>query len=172
MTTRCIMLFPQFNNMELIDRIREKYDPLADKVKPHITLVFPFNSQISSPELENHIKEIVSKISPFHLSLQKITPAKGNYLFLNVDQGKEEIIKLHQLLYQGLLADYYPKWLKDIEYLPHMTVGKIENEADFIKAVEETKKMDELFTTIVDKISVEIIGEEDESIIEMELPLG
>lgn len=30
MSLRTIMIFLQFDNMELIDQIREKYDPLAD----------------------------------------------------------------------------------------------------------------------------------------------
>ena len=42
MSERTIMIFPKFSNMEIIDRIRRNYDPLADLVRPHITLVFPF----------------------------------------------------------------------------------------------------------------------------------
>ena len=172
MHTRCIMIFPQFNNMEIIDRIREKYDPLADKVRPHITLVFPFASDLSKHQMKEHIELAVSEIGSFSLTLQRITPANGNYLFLNVVEGKGEIMKLHQLLYQGILEDYYPNWLKNIKYVPHMTVGKLENDNKFAKALEEAKGMEELFTTIVDRISVEIIGENDESIIEMEIPLN
>lgn len=171
MTKRCIMIFPRFSNMELINRLRKKYDPLAEKVNPHITLVFPFDSSFSKEELQRHIEEVASQASHFSLSMQKVTPAMGNYLFLNISEGKEEVIMLHQMLYQGILKDYHPCWLKNINYMPHMTVGKIENDIDFSEAVKETKGMDELFTTIVDKITVEIIGENDESIIEMEIPL-
>ena len=46
MSERTIMIFPKFSNMEIIDRIRRNYDPLADLVRPHITLVFPFHSDI------------------------------------------------------------------------------------------------------------------------------
>ena len=45
-TLRTIMIFPEFENMEIIDNIRKKYDPLAELVRPHITLVFPFESQM------------------------------------------------------------------------------------------------------------------------------
>lgn len=41
---RTIMIFPEFEEMEIIDEIREKYDPLARLVRPHITIVFPFIS--------------------------------------------------------------------------------------------------------------------------------
>ena len=32
------MIFPEFDNMDVIDNIREKYDPLAKLVRPHITI--------------------------------------------------------------------------------------------------------------------------------------
>lgn len=38
---RTIMIFPQFDNEEIIQGIRKKYDPLYHLIKPHITLVFP-----------------------------------------------------------------------------------------------------------------------------------
>ena len=39
------------DNMEVIDKIREQYDPLANLVRPHITIVFPFDSDRSNEEL-------------------------------------------------------------------------------------------------------------------------
>lgn len=62
---RTIMIFPQFDNIDVINSIRDKYDPLAKLVKPHITLVFPFDSEITNEQLEvalivalkkNHLK--------------------------------------------------------------------------------------------------------------------
>ena len=47
MSLRTIMIFPEFENMDIIDRIRDKYDPLARLVRPHITLVFPFENEMS-----------------------------------------------------------------------------------------------------------------------------
>jgi len=52
---RCIMIFPQFNNINIIDGIREKYDPLSNNVRPHITLVFPFESNISKVDLQDSL---------------------------------------------------------------------------------------------------------------------
>ena len=48
MVKRTIMIFPEFDNIDSIDRIRSKYDPLAELVRPHITLVFPFESDITN----------------------------------------------------------------------------------------------------------------------------
>lgn len=68
MITRTIMIFPEFHNMEVINFYRNKYDPLSDLVKPHITLVFPFQSGISNDELNCRIK-LAWKVSLFLCSL-------------------------------------------------------------------------------------------------------
>jgi hypothetical protein len=46
MDTRTIMIFPEFHNMDVIHFYRKQYDPLSALVKPHITLVFPFQSSL------------------------------------------------------------------------------------------------------------------------------
>ena len=51
MAQRTIMIFPDFEQMEIIESIREKYDPLYQLVKPHITVVFPFDMDVSNEEL-------------------------------------------------------------------------------------------------------------------------
>ena len=45
---RDILIIPKFNNINKIQKIREKYDELYDIINPHITLAFPFKSNISN----------------------------------------------------------------------------------------------------------------------------
>ncbi|MBM7614073.1 2'-5' RNA ligase family protein [Alkaliphilus hydrothermalis] len=173
MKERCIMIFPQFENMNIIDDIREKYDPLANNVRPHITLVFPFRSDIESCDLRDHLEKVLSSVHTFNLRLKDFTEVRsfGNYIFLNIEEGKEEIVNLHKMLYTGILESHMPMWLKPNSYLPHMTVGKIEGEDEYQIAAEETKAIKDVFSTIVRKVSVEIIDENQDSIIEMEIDL-
>lgn len=174
MLKRCIMIFPKFKNEHVVDAIRKKYDPLAEHVRPHITLVFPFESDIETDKLENHIETMVSGIRPFELTLSGITPSispVGNCLFLNIKEGAMEIIELHKRLYKGILNEFHPEWLKNVEFLPHMTVGCISDLDDFKKAVEETKNIAEGFETTAQSIGVEIIDENEDSIIELNILL-
>lgn len=173
MKERCIMIFPKFKNMDIIHQIRRKYDPLANHVSPHITLVFPFKSEIRSNELKNYLESVLSTVNPFQITLKGITPVKsfGNHLFLNIKNGADEIAEIHRRLYTGILESYLPPWLKEGNYLPHMTVGKIEKEEEYKKAIIETKDIINVFTCNVNKISVEIIAENKDSIIEMEIEL-
>jgi 2'-5' RNA ligase len=119
------MIFPHFKNERLIDDIREKYDPLAEHVRPHITLVFPFDSDIETTKLKEHIVNVASNIKTFSITLSGITPSIsiGNYLFLNIKEGNTQINEIHKRLYKGILKEVYPEWLNDTGFLPHMTVG-------------------------------------------------
>ncbi len=173
MLKRCIMIFPKFSNMGIIDEIRRKYDPLESHVKPHITLVFPFKNNITYSEIRNHIENVLSSIKPFSLKLKGIKPFRynGNYLFLNINKGNDEIIEISKKLYTGVLEQYIPNWFKLVSYQPHMTVGKIEKEDEYLLAIEDTKRITESFETIVDMLSVEIIDENEDSLIEMEIEL-
>jgi hypothetical protein len=42
MSDRCIFLQAEGPGLPAIQALRERYDPLAGRVPPHLTLVFPF----------------------------------------------------------------------------------------------------------------------------------
>lgn len=167
------MIFPKLDNVQIIDKLRQKYDPLASHVKPHITLVFPFDSDIETNELKEHISNVLSKTTPFVVVLNGITPtnAFGRYLFLNIQEGDNEIIELHKKLYTGILQSYYPEWLKYKHFLPHMTLGNFDNDEDFVLGINETRNIKDSFKTTVSEVTVEIIDENEDSIIELNIAL-
>lgn len=83
----------------------------------------------------------------------------GNYLFLNVVKGNDILIKLHDDFYLNEFKIVY----KNIEYLPHMTLGKIKS-FDLLKnAYDLLKNNNDIFITEIDTISVEEIGKNNES---------
>lgn len=172
---RTIMIFPQFENINVINEIREKYDPLAKHVRPHVCLVFTFESSLTSNELNEHLKKVLSEIKPFRLMLQeivKIDNPLGMYLFLGIKEGNEEIKKMNQKLYTGILQDYKPGWLNEKTFMAHMTIGSFKDREKLNAAFEEAYAIKESFSTIVDKISVEIVDKNEDSIIEMEVNLN
>lgn len=171
---RTIMIFPQFENINIINKIREKYDPLAKHVRPHISLVFTFESSLTSSELNEHLKKVLNGTRCFRLTLQeivKIDNPLGMYLFLDIKQGNEEIKEMNLKLYTGILQAYKPEWLNEETFMPHMTIGSFTSREDLNMAFKDTELIKESFTTIVDKISVEIIDENEDSIIETEVDL-
>ena len=166
MSLRTVMIFPEFENMYVIDPVRNRYDPLAKLVRPHITIVF-FRS---NEELFAVLDRRLAGTGPFDIELQgftKYTGPDGNYLLLNMTKGAEEIMKIHDELYRNEFKPFD----KGLEYMPHITVGKLETEAALDDAYSTVKYKRDVFACKVNKISVEMIGEHEESIIILEKEL-
>lgn len=161
------MIFPEFEGMEIIDEIREKYDPLAHQVRPHITIVFPFENKMSNDDVADILLVRLKNIHPFELVLNGISKQEdrfGNFLFLDVKEGNVEICTIHNILYDH---EFFECDL-GLGYKPHMTVGKLPTVEALNAAFENVKEIDRVFKTVVNKISVEMIGESEESIIIIE----
>ncbi|MCL2566137.1 MAG: 2'-5' RNA ligase family protein [Defluviitaleaceae bacterium] len=165
---RTVMIFPKFENMKLIDELRQKYDPLVDKVQPHITLVFPFESNLVDSEIYKILDNRLNKIKPFEICVYGLS-VTDCWLFLNITKGTDILYKIHDILYENEFVKYKPLWLNT--YTPHMTVGKFNSIEETKRAYEYEKSFEHTFSSMIDKVSVEIIGEEDESIIEVEYSL-
>lgn len=171
MSIRTIMIFPEFEEMEIIEEIREKYDPLAHLVRPHITIVFPFENQMSNKDIADILEDRLITIPPFELVLNGISKHEdrfGNYLFLNVKKGSSEICTIHNILYDNEFCEHN----LGLSYKPHMTVGKLPTVEALNVAYENVKEINRDFKTVVNKISVEMIGENEESIIIIEQNLS
>lgn len=168
------MIFPQFDNINEIERIRKKYDPLFDHVKPHITLVFTFESDIEAEDLKNHIKLVVKGIKPFKLTMNrliKMDNGLGKYLFLLPEEGTEYIRSISSKLYTGILEKYKPQWLNDETYMPHMTIGCFDLKEELCAAYEEVINYNYKFVTTVSKVSAEIIDQNEDSIVDIQVEL-
>lgn len=161
---RDILIFPQFTNIEKIENIRKQYDELYKILPPHITLAFPFESSMSNDELKNRLMQVLKSVEPFEIvmsgvSLHKDENIKTNYIFLNVVSGVKEIQILHNEIYEKVLNQKM-----SFEYIPHITLGTTENE-------QIEFEMNDEFKTIVTKVSVEEIGENEKSNVLFEVDL-
>ncbi|MBY0597620.1 2'-5' RNA ligase family protein [Bacillus bingmayongensis] len=165
---RTILLFLEGIQIDEIEAIRKKHDPLFGLIQPHITLVFPFESAISNDELRAHIARKLEEVHPIEIELIDCISHEGNYLFLRVEKGTEQIRKLHDELYKGPLAEFLRS---DIPYIPHVTVGRKENEKLAMKIAEKMPKLSMRLQCIIEKLTVERIGEGGKSIIEFEIQL-
>ena len=152
---RDILIFPKFDNMDVINNIRKKYDRLANLVAPHITLAFPFKDEISNEELINQLSSLLENYSPFEVTFKGVSLTNDNYILLNCIKGYKKILKLHNEIYKKLIPTHFKK---SIPYIPHITLGQADNLNDF-------KNFNEEFATLIDEISIEFIGEHEESII-------
>ena len=165
---RAIVLFPNFSNLHLIHEIRETHDPLYNFIAPHLTLVFPFQSELSKEKLIEHLEKQFKELCPFELMARGITGASDGYVFLDVKAGNDHVIELHDKLYSGLLKPYHNRY---IPYTPHITVAKLKDEKTQREVVEELIEFDAEFRAVIDKITIEIIDGPEKSILEYEYKL-
>lgn len=168
MKKRTIMIFPEFENMKYIESLREKYDPLFNKVRPHITLVFPFESSYETRELKSILQQHLSTYKPFEINVQGLC-AFDYWLFLKLTKGGDKIEEIHSKLYQNEFTECKPQWLH--YYVPHITVGQFNTKEKLMAVYQNEGDFTNIFHCIANKISVEIIGENEESILEFEQAL-
>lgn len=73
-------------------------------------------------------------------------------------------------MHNALYSDIFGK-CPNQPYIPHMTIGNLDSVEKMESAYGRIKKIDICLETIVDKVSVELIGNNGESIIVIEQSL-
>jgi 2'-5' RNA ligase len=108
-----------------IQEIRQQEDELNFRaIDPHFTLVFPI-IEIDRATLVSHTKESSQGIQPFDFTLRCAVLcndafSKYTHVFLVPDEGYSNIVKLHDSLYTGIIAD---ELRLDIPFIPHISIA-------------------------------------------------
>ena len=169
MTKRAIVIFPAFAQIELIEHLRQDYDPLAAVIRAHLTLVFPFESPLSPEQLALHMSRVAQTLRPFPLHMQGITGYASEYLFLNVKEGNDQLIGLHDQLYTGVLAPYLTR---EETYLPHLTVGRLSNATAWASALRQAQSVTASFETEIHELIAYRLEEETSGNVECRVRLS
>jgi 2'-5' RNA ligase len=138
-----------------IQEYRRKNDELYFSViDPHFTLIFP----VDAP-LQQFVEEIESCAADLHQIEFEITKAVVNndafteycYEFLVPGKGYPQIVDLHDKLYEKNLQGY---WRKDIEYIPHITIGNSKSYSKCLQAVNQLNSKQFSIAGTIDELSV------------------
>ena len=139
-----VVSYPEIQSKEKawIDAYREKYDTYYGFVDAHFTLVFPLeNYPIGAFSKEIEKQTINQKI--IHFSIHCAT--RNNdltsdlwHVFLVPDEGFSEIVKLHDKLYSGALAEYERL---DLDFIPHIGVGNSKDPKECKRMIDEINSM-------------------------------
>jgi 2'-5' RNA ligase len=125
MMRRVLVVFPRIAACDAWSRalsFRDRFDPLARRIPPHLTLVHPFSDALSDRALEDHAQAVAGTINSFPITLERVSLHEGEYLFLNVTRGVDGLVDARNKLYQGALAPHYNR---DNTFIPHMTIGRV-----------------------------------------------
>ena len=138
--------------INIILKIKHKSINLSKKIKPHITLVYPFED-FNQQDLIKHIENSIEGIKPFQITLKGLKKsAKDYYLYLLVSKGKNKIIKLHKKLNSGILK--YVKNKDMPRYIPHITLGVFKSKKEINSAMKNSLLKNQEYSTKVNSIQL------------------
>jgi 2'-5' RNA ligase len=103
-----------------IEDFRQAYDPTSTLIAVHLTLVFPVPASIGVKGLRSHVRRVAAATAPFDIRLRGVHLAADHRIFLLVRGGGEDVVRLHDALYAGILR---PHLRSDIPFIPHVTIG-------------------------------------------------
>ena len=103
-----------------IERLREQHDPTANVIAAHVGVLFPVPASVGQDVLEGHVERVLAGVEAFEISLAGFSKSADHWLFLLVDEGKQELQGLYRALYAGPLAKFRRD---DIPIHPHVGLG-------------------------------------------------
>ncbi len=119
-STYAVMIFLPPHLDELIYPLRQKFDPLYNKVPGHITIVFPFETTVSLNDLSVIIKQELKDSRPISIELESIGDfyPVSSTIYWKINTC-EPIQKLYYSLHSKLELPIPFK-----QFVPHVTVGR------------------------------------------------
>lgn len=119
---------PHFSetDRDWIDGVRAVHDTAKHGlVPPHVTIVFGI-AALDGAALASHVAAVARRFEPFDASFpglramrDRLSPA--SHVMLVADEGCDELVALHNRLYEGPLAR---ELRADIPFVPHVTIAR------------------------------------------------
>jgi 2'-5' RNA ligase/GNAT superfamily N-acetyltransferase len=150
---RVIVAYPNVADQaawQAVLAVRDRFDPLAASIAPHLTLVFPFEDPMSDDELAAHLRQCTARMPAFDVTFAGITAHENEYLFLNVKRGNDTVIQLHDTLYSAALSRHL---VRRNTFVPHITVGRSSAQG-LPAALQATANLVSPIDARVDRLSV------------------
>lgn len=165
---RAVHLITDFKADPELVAFRHAHDPLASFIPPHITLVFPFESEMGDDELVAHVRRACGDLAPFIVTLGPAECQEHGVIWLPVQRGADEVTTLHRRLYTGPLAAHRdPRSV----YVPHVTIARLAVLA--LPGVHRTAlELPAASPAEMREVVVERIGADDQSHVIARIPLA
>lgn len=144
------------SDYDWIQDIRKKHDKrYFDVVQPHFTLVFS-TEKLSREDFTQHVKEKIERFQAFDISLDSARVVEDDskeffHEFLIPSKGFDEINKIHDELYTGLLES---ELRHDIPFIPHVGVGTSDDKQEAEEVVNMVMQEQRPIIGTVSKITI------------------
>jgi 2'-5' RNA ligase len=154
-----------------INQFRKKYDPQFNLIAPHITVMFPVPESVGEEKLVRHLESVLCNWQPFSIRLQEVQISSDDYLYLLLQEGGVDVIRLHNEIYTGMLVDFLRE---DYPFIPHLTLGVLEQGSESnTLALEEAKGLGIDQRCVFDRVHlVKVNHDRSRIILSKEFPLA
>jgi 2'-5' RNA ligase len=148
---RALVMFPQADNLGLIEEIRGQHDPYARFIAAHVTLVIPFTDDVPDDGLRAHIAAAKRNMAPFSAHFENPRDFDDGYIALEATTGRRELIDLHDRLYSGPLARH----LSAVHtYRPHVTLAKVDDPRMRPRILEAIRQQSPVIETTLHEVTI------------------
>ncbi len=164
-----VLAYPQLSRdyYNFIQEFRSKNDRHFPLFEPHFTFVFPVYD-IKENDFKEHIIKTAARLKPAEFTLNCAITVKDFFsefweVFLVPDKGNSTLIKMHDLLYKGLLITHLRI---DIPFIPHINIGSDVDPFHCINLAGELNNSDISIAGRIEKLSIVRIEENSVETIE------
>jgi len=146
-----------------INRLRSMYDPQFHLIAPHITIMFPTPDSIGERNLVSHIEGVLHRWESFPIRLKGLQQSWDEHLFLLLNKGEGDVIRLHDEIYTGLLSEYRDE---APPFIPHVTIGVFtgKNE-EYAQALKDAEQLKLNYECMLDRLHLIKIDDERSQIV-------
>ncbi|WHY74246.1 2'-5' RNA ligase family protein [Fictibacillus enclensis] len=134
-----IAIFPSTDLKDKINSYRKRYDPHYSIIDPHITLKDPFVASDSEiDEIVSYIENVAKTVPPIKIHISRVSSFHpvNNVIYLKVN-NTEELISLHEKLYEGPLQHEHP-----YNFVPHLTLAQKLSDVEHADVLERLKMVE------------------------------
>jgi 2'-5' RNA ligase len=144
------VIWPDAETQKSVNEIRKRYDPHFGLIAPHITIIFPADTEIALEEVVTRLQNAVEGFRPFQVRLDRVSslnllapawpagtsallayPNARNAIFLLSGEGSREILQLKERLAAGIGLD-----TPLVQYPPYLTLGQTLSQETYEAALQ------------------------------------
>jgi 2'-5' RNA ligase len=140
---------------ESFDQFRRKYDPTEPIIEPHLAVIFPVPASVGEENLVQHVEGVLKSWRPLRMRIRGFRKSFDHWLFLTLEEGYDEVVRLYRELNTGILDPYRRD---DIEFIPHIGLGQFVtekgefDESQYKEALREAEEVDFDFRRTLDRL--------------------
>jgi len=165
----CVVAFPKLDSETQIQDLREQFPTWYYRVRPYVPVVLPF-TPVTLDEIQNvseHVGRVRRSLHPIAVSFAHCVE-RGESLFFEMDQGREEFIQLHS----AMIGAEPLSLLGDVPvYEPQVWLGRVTDARQRAWAVAEANRMGRSLG-VVDAVTLLRIEPDEEHHLVANFPFG